>query len=163
MQHGRMALIFFFGVFWCSVLAAAARYRPFDTTAFYTEGSFGHAARRFLFSFLSLNVLPVGLLFLLYHLVVPDRSDAVSVIAAATGALGVFGCHRMLHAIIASKKWHSWFYADETWREVLSECTGTGANSFQAHFCPSIFYLLFFPAIALCIGESANILRMFPR
>lgn len=160
MDNGRAALVFFYGVFWCSALGVVARYRPFDTTLFYKQGFFGHAVRRFVVSFFLLTVSPIAMLSILYAYVVPDMSGVRSIIAAAAGATSVFGFHRILHAILASERTHERFYSDKAiWEDVVRKWSPNGINTFWAHFGPGLLYLTLFPGVALWVGRFHDIVK----
>jgi len=103
METGRIALIFFYGVFWATIVSAVGRYSPFNTAAFFSQEKRRHAFFRFLMSFTILNILPITWLLLLC-LIIPDTSGVRPVIAAAVASLSVFGFHRILLFVIGVVK-----------------------------------------------------------
>lgn len=153
MFTGKDALIMLWGVFWGAIISGVGRYKPFSTNEFFDSKKRVYAVRRFLVSFIIVNVAPVMWFWLLYTFIVPDKSSALAVMCAAAASLSVFGFNRILHALIATDKTHSAFYNDNDWVAVKEKC-GDSANpdSFIAHFIPGICYLLFFASIAYFLG-----------
>jgi hypothetical protein len=154
METGRIALILFYGIFWASVLNAVTRYRPFDTTEFFSQVEKRRKIvwHRFLVSLLFLNICPIFWLWLLYYWVVPNTSGILPVIVAAFASLSVFGFNRIFHAVIATPKtWHIFYPSKEDYEEVIKKWGGK-INTFKAHFIPGLVYLLGFMIIAKIIG-----------
>jgi len=166
METGRIALVFFYGIFWASVINAISRLRPFETAAIFSkkpkkaEGKWPavraqRAWWRCFAAFIFINLLPILWLLFLYNKVIPNTSDVSSVIAAAFASFSVFGFNRILYSIIATK-WHSTFFSNEEWKEIKEEWPWKAdeegdlcVDRFAAHFIPGIIYLILFLDLAL--------------
>jgi hypothetical protein len=149
MDDGKTALLFFYGLFWASALAAITEFRAFDTAAFWRSDTSHRALWRFLVGLLIANVLPLGGLWLLYsdNSVIPKGSGAGPVLGAALASLSVFCVPRFMHAFLATSL-HSLFYSNNDWKEVVAEAKAKESDSFWAHFVPGVAYILVFIALA---------------
>ena len=152
MESGSASLLFFFGLFWASVIASVARYRPFETADFWSDEHRPHALKRFGISFVVLNLFPVFWLWLLYQIVVPQERGVIPILSAALASLSVFGIHRVLHALIATDKTFRFFYSLEEYHELANRWHAHGTNSFIAHFLPGIAYLLVLAFLGWIVG-----------
>ena len=154
MDSGQQALIFFYGVFWATVVAATSPYRGF-ATALALAGKDPlerrNARRRLLVAVLLLNGLPAVLLYYLYECVVAPSQGGRAVLAAAVASLSVFGIHRIFHAVVCSKETCSWFYTDtELTRFGLKDEEKSG-SPWWAHLVPGLIYLFGAPVLAKVI------------
>ena len=158
MDTGRAALIFFYGVFWATMVATTARYRAFPT-ALILGGPSDEMARhwrRLAASFAFLNVAPVIVLILLYNYVVSEDSGWVSVASAATASLSVFGIVRLYHALICSKETWRWFYTEHRLECYELKSDDKSEASWWTHAVPGAVYLIFFPLLAYGIQHCTR-------
>lgn len=151
METGPVALVFFYGVFWSSVISQLGRYRLFETADWFSTRYRRRAVLRFMIAFAVMNLGAVGLLWVLYSLVVPNASGALPAMSAALASLSVFGLHRILHALIATKRTFRPFYSEEEYKEIAERWLAHEVNSFPAHFFPGLMYLIGFPGLALVV------------
>ncbi|MDD5369035.1 MAG: hypothetical protein PHQ40_08120 [Anaerolineaceae bacterium] len=138
MDNGRQALVLLYALFWAAALNATGRYQPFDTSSMFIGES--RAWKRFFASLIILNILPIGLLFLLYQMI-PSETNWPSIIAAAVASLSVFGFHRILHAVVASEKYFCHFFTEIQVEEVRKRGEFKQPQTFWAHFLPGILYI----------------------
>ncbi|MCK9274586.1 MAG: hypothetical protein M0P57_05800 [Syntrophales bacterium] len=153
MESGSVSLIFFFGLFWASVIASVNRYRPFATADFWSDEYRPAAVKRFGISFVLLNLFPVFWLWFLYRFIVPQNSGVLPVLSAALASLSVLGLHRVLHALIASDSTFRCFFQSDEHIDIAKQWQERGVNSFLAHFIPGIAYLLGFAFFAWIMGK----------
>jgi len=154
LDTGQQALIFFYGVFWATVVAATSPYRAFATAlalAAKDPAERRNARRRLLLGFLLLNLLPAGLLLVLYQDVAAPASNARAVVSAAVASLSVFGIHRVFHAAVCSKETWRAFYTDEELRRYDLKDEEKSGSPWWAHFVPGIGYLVVIPLLAKLI------------
>jgi len=154
LDTGQQALLFFYGVFWATVIAATSPYRAFATALALSASHRSerrNAQKRLFVGFVLLNALPAFVLFILYKCVVPAQSTPRAVVAAAVASLSVFGIHRVFHALVCSKEtWH-WFYTEgELARYNLGDEEKSG-SPWWAHLLPGFGYLFGMPFLASLI------------
>ena len=139
MDDGKTALLFFYGLFWASALAAITEFRAFDTAAFWRPDTSHRAVWRLVVGVLIANVLPLGGLWFLYsgNSVIPKGSGAGPVLGAAVASLSVFCVPRLMHAFLATS-FHSFFYSADDWEAVVEEAKAQKSDSFWAHFVPGM-------------------------
>jgi len=112
LDTGQQALVFFYGVFWATVIGATAPYRGFATALALVASDIDKrrkCQRRLFVAFALLNMLPAVLLYILYTRVVPNAATGRAIVAAGVASLSVFGVHRLFHAIACSKETWSTF------------------------------------------------------
>ena len=134
METGRVALILFYGIFWAASLNAAGWLRAFDTHAFFCGKTRRSAIQRFVVALIIINLCPGAWLWFLCVCIVPSEPGALPIMSAALASLSVFWFHRILHAIIATKKFHTKFYLEEEWKEVIDQWRKDTPNTFKPHF-----------------------------
>ena len=155
MSTGSEALIFFYGVFWATVVSSASRYRPFETADLFSADppTRKMSLRRMLWSLLLLNGLPITNLTLLYSHVVPVSNNGSAIASAAFGGLSVFAYTRLLHAILATDaQWHRYFTPVQY--ENFSDQYGRQGSpkTARAHAIPGLAYLALFTLLACLFG-----------
>jgi predicted DCC family thiol-disulfide oxidoreductase YuxK len=153
MDTGQQALVFFYAIFWAAVLSTTGRYQPFDTSSMWKRN--GRAWRRFIVSFLILNLLPIGWLALLYNFVIPSTKGLMPIVAAAFASLSIFGYPRILHAILASDSTYHWFFTKLQIIQVRDRGAFKQPQTFSAHFVPGIIYIFVFVLLGLLIGMAS--------
>lgn len=159
MFTGKEALILFWGIFWAAVLATMGKYRLFDTHLFFSRDKNRkcYAIRRSTVGFIIVDVFPILWFWGLYSHIIPEGSGAVPVMAAAFASLSVFGFNRILHSMVASEKFHSRFYSQEEWEEVIKQWGRDHCNNeFKAHFLPGIFFLAASPLLVYIVKLIAD-------
>ncbi len=150
---GKDALVLFYGIFWATVLGVIKRYRLFDTHLIFSRNKRRYALSRLIVAFIIINVIPILWFWILYSWIVPGASGVLPIISAAFASLSVFGFHRILHAIIATKSFHSNFYSDEEWKAVITQWGRDDPDTFMPHFLPGIGFLIVFSLIACAVGH----------
>jgi hypothetical protein len=90
---------------------------------------------------------------MLYSWIIPGTSGAFPIMSAAFASLSLFGFHRILHAIIATERFHSKFYSKEEWGDVVNQWGRASPNTFIPHFLPGIGFLIVFLLIAYITGH----------
>lgn len=154
MITGDDALLVFIAIFWGSMIGSVRRYLPFETAAaFFSPWSEKHgifALRRFFVSTFILNLLPIMYLILGYE-ELKGFSGLKALISAAITSLGIFGCPRILHAIIATESTHKYFFNYDHWKDELQKNRHVNENRFFAHFIPGIMYFICYFAIGVAI------------
>jgi hypothetical protein len=156
MENGRAALVLFFGLFWGFGLSMVHPYHLFDLPDLFNSARRKYALRRFLIGLLMVNFAPIGLLWALYTIVVPDRPGGLAVVSAAVSSLSIFGLLWVLHALVASDRVRATFYPEDEYEIVAAEWVRRGSNSFVGHFVPGVLYLVAFPALGYFIGQFAQ-------
>jgi hypothetical protein len=137
------AIIFFFGLFWATALASVNGFRAFDTYACCHGKERWKAVLRCIASFIIVNLLPAGGLWVLYRspsIVPPTGAGAIAVVCAGIASLAVFATPRLLHAAIATRHTRDLFYNRDDWREV-SESRRDQPN-LLGHLIPAAAYLI---------------------
>lgn len=155
MESGRAALLFFFGLFWATVLPSVAAFRPFDTAGWFRAQERAKPFARWWVSFLIVDLLPaIGLyaLYTSYRVIPADRAGDIAVLCAAIAALAVFAVPRLLHATIATRTTRRAFYSEAEWSRFLEGPKGKDDQRFHVHFLPGLFYVVFFIGLAWAIG-----------
>ena len=151
---GKDALVLFYGVFWAISLSKTSRYRLFETDLLFSKERRRYAILRFLMGFIFIDVSTVLWFWFLYTSVLSeDAAGVFPIMAAAFASLSVFGFHRILHAVVATKNLYSKFYSDKEWDSVINQWGGEHPNTFISHFLPGICYLIVFSAIAFFVGK----------
>ena len=89
------ALVFFFGIFWATILSTVPDYKLFVV---------GKPRRRWVIGIMLLNLFPLLLLFLLSLMfsIIPDQVGIVTPICAAIASLSVFSTFYFLRATLAA-------------------------------------------------------------
>ena len=151
MFTGKDAFILFYGIFWATALTTIGRYRLFDTHLFFSQNMRRYAFFRFIVGFIVMDVAPIFWFCILYNLIVPETSGVLPIMSAAFASLSVFAFHRILHAIIATERFHSKFYAKKEWEAVINQWGRSVPNTFAVHFYPGIGFLIIFSLIAYVI------------
>lgn len=156
MIGGDDAFMIFIAIFWGAMLGSAGRYQPFDTAAAlfapWRETRSIMARRRFVVSTLLLNVLP--LLYLLAGYVVLKGHEGVpALVGAAVMSLGIFGCTRVLHAVMATQGTYAYFFTEDYWNQRLKGERHEKEHHFVAHFAPGIAYLVVYFFVGLLIAR----------
>lgn len=156
MIGGDDAFMIFIAIFWGTMLGSAGRYGPFDTAAafFAPRGKDRRimARRRLIVSTLLLNVLP--LLYLVAgYLVLKGAEGVRALIGAAVMSLGIFGCIRVLHAVMATHKTRTYFFDENHWNEKLKGEREEEEHRFMAHFMPGVAYLAVYFVVGLLIAR----------
>lgn len=150
---GKDALVFFYGIFWATILTIIGRYRLFDTHLLFSQNQRRYAISRFIVAFIVINVAPILWFWVLYSWIVPEALGVLPTMSAAFASLSIFGFHRILHAIVASENFYSKFYSDKEWQAVMTQWGREGPNTFMPHFLPGICFLIVFPLIAYAVGR----------
>ena len=152
METGPGALVLFFGLFWGFGLGLVHPYRLFDLPNMFGSAHRQFTLRRFVIGLFLVNLAPIGFLWFLYGIVVPNESGGIVVVSAAVSALSIFGLIRILHAVVASNTTYRAFYDDREFHLIAGEWIEKGSNSFAAHFIPGAVYLVAFPIAGYIIG-----------
>lgn len=152
MDTGSGALVLFFAVHWGILIGSVGKYRLFATHQIFRCGTCYRATLRLAVGFLVVNVGPILLLFTLYNRVVPQEAGILPIISAAVGSLSVYGFNRIVHAVVATERWHVVFYSAGEFSEVLKEWSRGEPNTFWPHFGPGLLYLVGFPLVAWLVG-----------
>jgi len=152
MDSGQAALVFFFGLFWASALSAITEFRAFDTAGWWRrrESSRSRGLSRFLTGIAIADAVPLALLWILYNSPLVDQAAQRPfrpVVVAAVASLSVFFVPRFMHAILATT-WHSCFYDDAEWRQVVVDAKAQESDTFAAHFVPGVGYVIVFVGAA---------------
>ncbi|HYT04420.1 MAG TPA: hypothetical protein VEM13_06015 [Gemmatimonadales bacterium] len=151
MDTGQQALVFFYGVFWATVIGATVPYRGFATALALVASDLDKrrkCRRRLLVAFVLLNVLPAALLYVLYSYVVPNCASGRAIVAAGVASLSVFGVHRVFHAIVCSKETWPAFYTAAEIKEYHLDTEDKSGSTWWAHAVPGVAYLVGMPLIA---------------
>lgn len=156
MIGGDDAFLIFIAIFWGAMLGSAGRYGPFDTAAaFFAPWRHPRsilARRRFLVSTLLLNVLPLLYLVAGYE-ALKSAKGVPALVGAAVMSLGIFGCTRLLHAVMATRKTHACFFTEKYWTETLKGERHEREHRFVAHFVPGISLLVVYFLAGLFIAK----------
>lgn len=156
MISGDDAFLIFIAIFWGAMLGSVGRYQPFDTAAAlfapWEELRSRVARRRFVVSTLVLNVLPL-LYLMIGYMALKGCTGIPALLGAAVMSLGIFGCTRVLHAVLATQKTHMYFFADDHWAKVLKGERHDREHRFVAHFVPGIAYLVVYFLIGTLIAR----------
>lgn len=151
MIGGDDAFLIFIAIFWGVMLGSAARYQPFDTAAAFFAPK-GHprrirARRRMLMATLLLNVLPLAYLVAGYAVLRASRGIP-ALLGAAVMSLGLFGCPRLLHAAVASRKVWPRYFPSRYWKAALAGDRHPGEHTLAAHLLPGLVFL----GVYFCLG-----------
>lgn len=151
MDNGQQALLFFYGVFWATVISSTSPYRAFATTLAIRGNK--KAILRLVFATVLLNILPVLLIHELYKCkeIVPADSSATAIMAAAFASLSVFGINRVFHALVCSKETWKYFYTEVEIKKYDLDNEEKSMSPWSAHLIPGIAYLLGMPGLAWLI------------
>ena len=156
MISGDDAFLIFIAIFWGSMLGSAGRYQPFDTAAAFfspwREPRGILARRRFIVSTFLLNALPILYLVIGYE-GLKGCSGVLALVGAAIASLGIFGCPRVLHAVLATDKTHAYFFTENYWSATLTNDRHDREHRFVAHFAPGMVYLVGYLAIGILIAD----------
>lgn len=152
MDTGTGALILFFGVHWGILISAVGKYRLFSTHLLFDRNTWQRASLRLVLGLLVVNAAPVLLLWVLYNSVVSPKTGPLPIASAAVASLAVYGFNRLVHAFVATDRFHSVFYSQQEHKDVLGEWDRRGPNTFWPHFLPAIDFLVGFPFVAWLLG-----------
>ena len=159
---GATALLFFYGVFWAGLLASAGRYRVFDTTLFFHTNASRRlqAWQRLKAGVVITDLAPLAWLIVLYHRIVPNNSECSSILMAGLASLSLFAFVRILHAVVATSSWAT-FYCEDEYTRILCmwnprKSDWSKCNTFGAHFVPGLGYLLVPITAALLVLLAAH-------
>jgi positive regulator of sigma E activity len=157
MESTGTVVIFFYGLFWAAALGSAARYRPFDTSGFWTADR-NYVAPRLILSFLIVNILPLVGLWVTYGLFTAlFRAVTLPVLlGAALASLSVFGMPRVLHAFIFADRYRSGFYSPAQASQVAAAIPSANSGSFAAHALPALGFLLGFPLLGVTTAHASE-------
>src|SRR3972149_4977267 len=111
METTQAALVFFFGMFWASVLSAVAPFQVFDTRMLFRNGECARGLRRLGVGVIIVDALPVAGLCLLLKSPLMQAKDVWGVAVAAIASMSVFSIHRLLHAFVATRPFVGYFYS----------------------------------------------------
>ncbi len=141
---GDDAFLIFIAIFWGVMLGSAARYQPFDSAAAFFAPRHHprriRAHRRFWISMLVLNALPLAYLYV-GHLVLQEAHGIPALLGAAVMSLGLFGCPRVLHAIMATPRVRSRYFSAKHWRAQIAGERHQDEHRMRAHLVPGIVFL----------------------
>lgn len=141
---GDDAFLIFIAIFWGVMLGSAARYQPFDTAAaFFAPRRHPRrirARRRFWISMLVLNALPLAYLYAGY-LALRKAEGISALLGAAVMALGLFGCPRVLHAIVATPAARPRYFSAKHWRTQIAGDRHPAEHRLRAHLLPGLVFL----------------------
>jgi len=156
LDNGQQALLFFYGVFWATVISSTSPYRAFATTLALSARNKDvrvKACKRLIVAFIILNVIPVVLLYILYkwQWIVPAQNTDAAIAAGAVASLSVFGINRVFHAFVCSRGTWNCFYTQQEISAYNLDNEEKSESPFWAHFIPGIFYLVGMPLIAALI------------
>ena len=153
---GDDAFLIFIAIFWGVMLGSAARYQPFDTAAaFFAPRRHPRrirAQRRFWIAMLVLNVLPLAYLFLGY-LVLSDAGGLPALLGAAVMSLGIFGCPRVLHAIVATRHARPRYFTAPHWRRQVAGDRHPNEHTLRAHLVPGVVFLVGYFVVGMLIAR----------
>jgi hypothetical protein len=154
MDTGSAALVFFYGLFWATVISATARYRAFPTSLAMAAPRHERPRywRRLGVSLLLLNFVPAGLLLLLYATVVPAAATPRAIASAALSSLSVFGVHRVYHAAVCSRETWKPFYSEAELTRYDLNSPELAGSPWWAHLVPGVAYLLLWPLLACLVA-----------
>jgi hypothetical protein len=108
--------------------------------------------------FATLVFLPMVSLAVSYGYVVPNVGGPLAMVSAAFAALSIFGCVRVLHALVATDSRYRSFYSDKERGPLLEKGAVGQSQSLWPHLGPGIIYLVGCPVVALVIRRLAPLL-----
>lgn len=156
MIGGDDAFLIFIAIFWGVMLGSVGRYQPFDTAAaFFAPKRHPRrirAQRRFWVSMLVLNVLPLAYLSAGY-LVLRDTRGIPALLGAAVMSLGLFGCPRVLHAIVATRRTRACFLPMRHWRQQIAGERHANEHTLRAHLLPGLVFLFGYFALGALLAR----------
>ncbi len=133
-------MIFFFGLFWSSVLSATSVFQVFDTRLLFRDGERMKGIRRLAAGIIIIDIFPLILLvgFLMFF---PNESAAQisTIVAAAILSISVFSAQRFLHSVVATR-WSDFFYSEED--AMALKDRGKTVDPLAEHLVPAIGYLV---------------------
>lgn len=152
---GNQAFLIFIAIFWGAMLGSAGRYSPFDTAASFFAPWIHQrsilARHRFWVSTLVLNVLPI--IYLLAGYTALNNAKGIpGIVGAAVMSPGIFGCIRVLHAIMATNQTHAYFFSDKDWEKLKGD-RHDNEHRFAAHFIPGIIYMVVYFLVGFFIAK----------
>lgn len=158
---GDDAFLIFIAIFWGVMLGSAARYQPFDTAAAFFARHDRHrvlprrvrARRRFWKSMLVLNGLPLVYLALGYACLGNAVRGIPALLGAAVMSLGIFGCPRVLHAIVANACSWPRYFTRQHWQREIARDRHPSEHRMRAHLLPGITFLVGYFALGALIAH----------
>jgi len=116
-ETSETALIFFFGIFWATVLSTVPNYELFAISSLIRPETRSKAITRWLVGVLVLNVFPPGLLFAITQTnILPDQAGPKAVCCSALASLSVVSLFFVLQGLLVSGR--TFFYENDEWTEV---------------------------------------------
>jgi len=153
------ALLFFYGVFWATLLPAMSKFGPFETSSFFRKGERRvKGVPRFFLSLLCLNILPIAWLWFLLssEFVIRHSSNPIDLVSAAIVSLSVFGFSSLVYALYGTKPSMNCFFTNDEIDKILSEPGMDSDNKFHFYFVSAVFYFVVPTAIASLISHSVG-------
>jgi hypothetical protein len=150
-------LTFFYGIFWASTIDSNSKYKPFDPTGFFSKEKEAYKIRRrFYFSVLLLDLIPISYFAFIFNLFMRyiniNELNWLTIILTGFTSLSVFGFTRLAPAVIASNKTHKYFYTTLERPGIIDE----KPNSFKAYLFSGIIYLVIPFFLILIMHLSQN-------
>jgi len=131
--------LIFSGIFWTTSLQSYSRYCPFDTSIIDIKN-----IRRFIVSFVIINIIPIFYTFIIFNHIRGCCIDFNNFFGIVSFNFAHFGTVRIYHGVIFSKQTRDIFYTPDKLNCIIDKLNTGNIDSAWAHIVPGLFYWIIF-------------------
>ncbi len=146
MNNAQTIFTIFYGVYFAVTVQLTGIFRPFDTPEMYKRN--GYAWWRFIFSFFTLNFLPLSYFVLIFNWLSKWESFSVDIwhmLGLLVLSLAGFGFYRIYWGVMLTKRGESFFFYGKNLPLALKEELDKRDKSHQEvkpHLVPGLFWVI---------------------